>query len=86
MSRVIRPSVISLPPSARARPSGSHDRGSRCSLWYIAPGAFGGIYETQIKAGKFVVIAHGTRDEVAKTKVLLSNAELHDGKHENCCA
>jgi hypothetical protein len=43
-------------------------------------------YETQIKAGKFVVIAHGTRDEVAKTKVILSNAELHDGKLENCCA
>jgi hypothetical protein len=43
-------------------------------------------YETQIKAGKFVVIAHGTRDELAKSKMVLSNAELHDGKHENCCA
>ena len=43
-------------------------------------------YETQIKAGKFVVIAHGTRDELAKSKVVLSDAELHDGKYENCCA
>ncbi len=43
-------------------------------------------YETQIKAGKFVIIAHGTRDEVAKSKTILSGAEHHDGKQENCCA
>jgi hypothetical protein len=43
-------------------------------------------YETQIKAGKFVVIAHGTRDEVAKSKTILLGAEHHDGKKENCCA
>ena len=36
-------------------------------------------YETQIKAGKFVVIAHGTRDEVAKSKTILLGAEHHDG-------
>ena len=41
-------------------------------------------YETQIKAGKFVVIAHGTRDEVAKSKTILLGAEHHDGKKENC--
>jgi hypothetical protein len=33
-----------------------------------------------------VVIAHGTHDEVAKSKSILSGAELHDGKKENCCA
>ncbi len=43
-------------------------------------------YETQIKAGKFVVIAHGTRDEVAKSKEILLGAEHHDGKTQNCCA
>ena len=43
-------------------------------------------YETQIKAGKFVVIAHGTRDEVAKSKAILLDADVHDGKQQNCCA
>jgi hypothetical protein len=43
-------------------------------------------YETQIKAGKFVVIAHGTRDEVAKSKTILLGADLHDGTKQNCCA
>ena len=43
-------------------------------------------YETQIKAGKFVVIAHGTRDEVAKSKTILLGADLHEGKTQNCCA
>jgi predicted ribosome-associated RNA-binding protein Tma20 len=43
-------------------------------------------YETQIKAGKFVVIAHGTREDLAKGQSILSGAEVHDGKHENCCS
>ncbi len=43
-------------------------------------------YETQIKAGKFVVIAHGTHDEVAESIALLAGAEHHDGKAENGCA
>src|SRR5579871_5896488 len=43
-------------------------------------------YETQIKAGKFVVIAHGTRDEVAKSKTILLGAEHHEGTKQNCCA
>jgi hypothetical protein len=43
-------------------------------------------YETQIKAGKFVVIAHGTRDEVAKSRALLLDAQPHDGKAHRCCA
>ncbi len=43
-------------------------------------------YETHIKAGKFVVIAHGTRDEVAKSKTILVGAEEHPGKPQNCCS
>jgi hypothetical protein len=39
-----------------------------------------------MKAGKFVVIAHGTRDEVARRRSILQEAEHHDGKTENCCA
>jgi hypothetical protein len=42
-------------------------------------------YETQIKAGKFVVIAHGTRDEVAKSQTILLGAQHHEGKAQNCC-
>jgi hypothetical protein len=43
-------------------------------------------YETQIKAGKFVVIAHGTREQVDQSKTILVNAERHDGKPHGCCA
>jgi hypothetical protein len=43
-------------------------------------------YETQIKAGKFVLIAHGARDEVEKIRAILQNADHHDGKPQNCCA
>ena len=42
-------------------------------------------YETDIKAGKFVVIAHGTRSEVDKSKTILERAEIHDGKPQTCC-
>lgn len=43
-------------------------------------------YETQIKAGKFVVIAHGSPDEVSKTKGTLA-ATKHQGMKEHaCCA
>ena len=43
-------------------------------------------YETQIKAGKFVVIAHGTRDEVEKSKTILLGGTHHNGKSHDCCA
>jgi hypothetical protein len=43
-------------------------------------------YETQIKAGKFVVIAHGSRAQVAKSKVVLSGAAYHSGTTHGCCA
>jgi hypothetical protein len=42
-------------------------------------------YETDIKAGKFVVIAHGTRSEVDKSKTILERAEPYDGKPQACC-
>ena len=41
-------------------------------------------YETQIKAGKFVVIAHGSPDEVGKTKGALA-ATKHQGMKEHAC-
>lgn len=42
-------------------------------------------YETQIKAGKFVVITHGSPDEVSKTKDTLA-ATAHRGiKEHSCC-
>src|SRR5579862_754221 len=43
-------------------------------------------YETQIKAGKFVVIAHGPASEVDKTRTILSDAASHSGTAHNCCA
>ena len=43
-------------------------------------------YETQIKAGKFVVIVHGSPDEVSKSKATLA-ATKHQGLQEHdCCA
>jgi uncharacterized membrane protein len=43
-------------------------------------------YETHIKGGKFVVITHGSQDEVSKTKVALT-ATKHQGIREHsCCA
>ena len=43
-------------------------------------------YETQIKAGKYVVITHGSPDEVSKTEGTLS-ATKHQGlKKHSCCA
>ena len=35
-------------------------------------------YETQIKAGKFVVIAHGPRDELAKGRAVLAGATQYE--------
>ena len=43
-------------------------------------------YETQIKAGKFVVIAHGNRDEVDQARTVLTGATHHEGKAHGCCA
>ena len=43
-------------------------------------------YETQIKAGKFVVIAHSTRDELAKVRAVLAGATQYEGKVHSCCA
>ena len=43
-------------------------------------------YETQVKAGKVVVIAHGSPDEVSKAKGTLA-ATKHQGIGEHsCCA
>ena len=42
-------------------------------------------YETQIKAGKFVVIAHGTRGEVDKVRTVLAGATHYEGKKHSCC-
>ena len=43
-------------------------------------------YETQIKAGKFAVITHGSPDKVSKTKATLA-ATKHQGMNEHaCCA
>ena len=41
-------------------------------------------YETQIKAGKFVLIAHGTPDEVDKGRSVLAGATHFAGK-PSCC-
>jgi hypothetical protein len=43
-------------------------------------------YETQIKAGKFVVIAHGARFQVENSKSILSDATYHNGTTHGCCA
>ena len=43
-------------------------------------------YETQIKAGKFVVIAHGTRSEVEKSRTILSDVAYYNGATHGCCA
>jgi len=43
-------------------------------------------YETQIKAGKFVVIAHGTPGEVSKTKGTLAVTKHQGMKEHACCA
>jgi uncharacterized membrane protein len=43
-------------------------------------------YETQIKAGKFVVIAHGSTDEVSKTKGTLAVTKHQGIKEHSCCA
>lgn len=43
-------------------------------------------YETQLKAGKFVVIAHGSPEEISKTKSALALTK-HDGVREHdCCS
>ena len=39
-------------------------------------------YETQIKAGKFILIAHGSPDEVSKAKATLAVTQ-HQGIHEH---
>ena len=43
-------------------------------------------YETQIKAGKFLVIAHGTRDELANGRAVLAGATQYEGQAHSCCA
>lgn len=42
-------------------------------------------YETQIKAGKFVVIAHGVGARVEKSRTILAKAAYHSGITHNCC-
>ena len=43
-------------------------------------------YETQIKMGKYVVIAHGSPDEVSKTKGTLAVTKHQGMKEHACCA
>lgn len=43
-------------------------------------------YETQIKAGKFVVIAHGNADDIDRSRKLLAGAEHYIGNAGSCCA
>lgn len=43
-------------------------------------------YETQIKAGKYVVITHGSPDEIGKTESTLSATNHHGIKKHSCCA
>lgn len=43
-------------------------------------------YETEIKAGKFVVIAHGSPEEVSKTKDTLAVTRHQGVKEHACCA
>ena len=43
-------------------------------------------YETQIKAGEFLVIAHGARSQVEKSKAILASAAYHSGTKNGCCA
>lgn len=42
-------------------------------------------YETQIKAGNFVVIAHGSSDEVGKSKDSLATTKHQGLKKHSCC-
>lgn len=43
-------------------------------------------YETQIKAGKYVVIAHGSTDEVSGAKSALGTTKHQGMKTHSCCA
>lgn len=43
-------------------------------------------YETQIKAGKFVVITHGSPAEVSKSKGTLAVTKHQGVKQHSCCA
>ena len=42
-------------------------------------------YETQIKSGKYIVIAHGAVDEVSKTKNTLAVTKHQGMKEHSCC-
>jgi hypothetical protein len=42
-------------------------------------------YETEIKAGKFVVIAHGDSSHVEKSMTILTKAAYHSGTTHSCC-
>ena len=43
-------------------------------------------YETQIKGGKYLVITHGSQDEVSKTKAALTPTKPQGMKEHSCCA
>ena len=43
-------------------------------------------YETQIKAGKFVVITHGSFDEVSKAQEAFAVTRHQGVKEHACCA
>jgi len=42
-------------------------------------------YETQIKAGKFMVIAHGELDAVDKGMIALESTKHESVKQHSCC-
>jgi hypothetical protein len=43
-------------------------------------------FETQIKAGKFLVIAHGSQDELSKAQGALAMTKHSGMKEHACCA
>jgi hypothetical protein len=44
------------------------------------------FYERQLKVGKFIVIAHGSRSEVDVCRPILTGAEHHRAASRECCA
>ena len=43
-------------------------------------------YETHVKAGKFLVVAHGSPDDMSKTTGTLAATRHHGMKAHSCCA
>jgi hypothetical protein len=43
------------------------------------------LFETQLRTGKFIIIAHGSHSDVSLSRTVLVNAEHHSGKAHECC-